>query len=84
MKIEVNLPVNSCNDFTEHQIKIILASALYDKGVTTLGYAAESVGFGKRELIEEMGEYGVPVVKMTADEVKMTVDNAKKKKKKNK
>ena len=77
MKIEVNLPDNSYKNFTEHQIKIILASALYDKGVTGTGYAAESVGLGRRELIEEMGEYGVSVLNMTSEEVKRTIENAK-------
>ena len=66
MKIEVNLHENCCKDFTERQIKLILASALYDKGVTGTGYAAESVGLEKRELIEEMGEYGVSVLNMTS------------------
>jgi hypothetical protein len=77
MKIEVNLPDDCCGDFTEHQIKVILASALYDNDVTGTGYAAESVGLRKRELIEEMGEYGVPILKMTKEEVKRTIKNAK-------
>ena len=77
MKFEVNLPDNSYKDYTEHDIKMIMASALYDKGVVAAGYAAESVGIEKYTFINEMGKYGVPVLKMTAEEVKRTVENAK-------
>ena len=77
MKIEVNLPdccINKCN---EHDIRIIIASALYDKGNIALGYAAESVGFDKRTLIENMGKYEVPVLKLNDEDIKRAIENGK-------
>jgi len=76
MKIEVNLPDNSYKKFTEHDIKIVLASALYDKGITALGYAAESVGLTKRTLMEDMGKFDVPVLKYNSDDVERVIKNA--------
>ena len=78
MKIEVNLPENSYGKFKEYEIKMILASALYDKGVVALGYAAESVGFDKRTFIENMGKYGVPILNLDNFDIKEVVENAKK------
>ena len=77
MIIEVNLPDNCHKDFTEFDVKIVLASALYDKGVVALGYAAESVGLDKRTLIENMGKYEVPVLKMNKKDVNKVIENAK-------
>jgi len=77
MKIEVYLPDNSHKNFTEHDVKVVVASALYDKGICALGYAAESVGFDKRTLIEDMGKFNIPVLKMNRDEVKRSIENAK-------
>jgi predicted HTH domain antitoxin len=77
MKFEVFLPDNSHKKFTEHDVKVVVASALYDKGICALGYAAESVGFDKRTLIEDMGKFDVPVLKMSTDDVKKVIENAK-------
>ena len=62
---------------TKHDIRVIIVSALYDKGVAALGYVTESVGLDKRTLIEEMGKYGVPVLKLTEKDVKDMIKNAK-------
>jgi predicted HTH domain antitoxin len=75
MKIEVNLPDNSYKNFTEHDIKIVLASALYDKHIVALGYAAESVGLDKRTLMEEMGKYGVTVLQFNEYDVERAIKN---------
>ena len=77
MKFEVFLPDNCYKKFTEHDVKVVVASALYDKGICALGYAAESVGFDKRTLIEDMGKFDVPVLKMSTDDVKKVIENAK-------
>jgi len=82
MKFEIFLPDNSHKNFTEHDVKVVVASALYDKGICALGYAAESVGFDKRTLIEDMGKFDVPVLKMSRDDVKKVIENAKRSTKK--
>jgi uncharacterized protein with GYD domain len=78
MKIEVNLPDYSYKNFTEHDVKIVIASALYDKRIAALGYAAESVGLEKRTLIEEMGKFDVPVLKLTDKDIERAITNGKK------
>jgi len=77
MKFEVFLPDNSYKNFTEHDVKIVVASALYDKGICALGYAAESVGFDKRTLMEDMGKFDVPVLKYNNDDIERVIENAK-------
>ena len=59
----------------EHEIRVIVAPALYDKEVIALGYAAESVGLEKRTLIEEMGKYNVPVVKLNDVDIQRVLNN---------
>jgi len=78
MKIEVYLPDNCHKKFNEHDVRIVLASALYDKGITALGYAAESVGLTKRALMEDMGKFDVPVLKYNNDDVERVIENANK------
>jgi len=78
MKLEVYLPDNCYKDFSEEDVKLVLASALYDKGICALGYAAESVGFTKCFLIENMGKYGVPVLKYNKEDLKMFKEKVKK------
>jgi len=82
MKFEVNLPDNNNNTYTEKDMKAVMASALYDKGICSLGYAAESVGLSYRELIEGMGKFGIPVLKMSKDEFEKGIENAKQRAKK--
>ena len=77
MRIEVILPDNCINKYTEDDVKIVIASALYDKGVVALGYAAESVGLDKRTLIENMGKYDVPVLNLSKYDVNKVIENAK-------
>ena len=76
MKIEVYLPDNCHKNFTEHDVKIVLASALYDKHITALGYAAESVGLDKRTLMEDMGKFDVPVLNYNKDDIERVLQNA--------
>jgi len=77
MIIEVNLPEEYCIIKDEQEIRIILASSLYDKGVIALGYAAESVGLEKRTLIEEMGKYNVHVLKLNDNDIQRILKNAR-------
>ena len=76
MKVEVFLPDNCYKNFTEYDVKLCLASALYDKHICALGYAAESVGLDKRTLMENMGKFGVPVLQYTKDDVIRVLENA--------
>jgi len=78
MKFEILLPDNSYKNYTEHDIKMIIASSLYDKGIIALGYAAELAGMEKRTFIDEMGKYGVSVLNMNINDVERVVANAKK------
>jgi predicted HTH domain antitoxin len=64
MKIEVNLPDNFNEKLNEHDIKIVIASALYDKRIVSLGYAAESVGLDRRTLYRRDGEVWCSCIKI--------------------
>lgn len=43
----------------EKDVKMQLASHLYDKGILSSGQAADLAGISKREFIETVGQYGV-------------------------
>ena len=78
MKFEVHLPENCCHNHSEFDIKVLIGGILYDKGICALGYAAESVGLEKRTLIENMGKFGIPVLKMNVNQLKKGLENARK------
>ncbi len=53
---------------SEFEIKMLLASRLYETGKLTSGQGAEMVGLSKRAFIELLGKYNVSVFGYTLDE----------------
>ena len=75
MKFEFNLPDFCYKGFTEHDVKVCIASALHDKDICPLGYAAEAVGLDKYTVAEDMGKFGVVFNKMTVEDAEKRADN---------
>jgi predicted HTH domain antitoxin len=57
--IQLNIPETI--DLNDREIKMLLASRLYEKGKLTLGQAAEFVGLSKRAFMEILGDYDVSI-----------------------
>ncbi len=57
--IQINLPDNLV--VKEYDVKMLVASKLYEQGQLTAGQAAEVAGLSKRTFIELLGSYGVSI-----------------------
>jgi predicted HTH domain antitoxin len=60
----------------EKELKILLATKLYEMEILSLGQAAKVAGLSKRAFIEIMGQYGVSVFSMSVDELQQDIVNA--------
>jgi predicted HTH domain antitoxin len=65
--LEIKLPDSV--QLSEFDIKMTLASRLYENGTLSGGQAAELAGVSKRTFIELLGKYGVSVFGYDADEL---------------
>lgn len=54
------------DEVNEVELKMTIASVLFEKGILSSGQAAEVVGITKREFIETVGQYGVSIFGETA------------------
>jgi predicted HTH domain antitoxin len=57
--IELTLPKNV--DVSDFEVKMIVASKLYELGKLSSGQAAELAGLSKRTFLELLGKYNVSV-----------------------
>jgi predicted HTH domain antitoxin len=60
----------------EKELKILLATKLYEMEMLSLGQAAKVAGLSKRAFIEIMGQYGVSLFTMDIDELQQDITNA--------
>ena len=60
-------------DVNENEVKMAVASLLFEKGVLSSGQAASFAGIGKRQFIEAVGSYGVSIFGETADDLKTNI-----------
>lgn len=74
--LTLNLPDNV--DLDEREIKMMLASKLYERGELTLGQAAEVSGYSKETFMELLADYGVDLINYPPDELDEDIENAKK------
>lgn len=44
-----------------YEVKMVLASYMFDREILSSGQAAEFVGISRREFLEEVGKYGVSI-----------------------
>ncbi|MBK8551851.1 MAG: UPF0175 family protein [Ignavibacteria bacterium] len=72
--IQLEIPENL--DLDEKDIKMILASKLYEQGKLSLGYAAKLAGYTKREFAEQLGKYNVSLFNYPPSELSRDVKNA--------
>ncbi len=71
--LTINIPENV--DFDDKEVKMIIASKLYEKGKLSLGQAAELVGLTKREFMGELGKYGVSIFGETIEDIDQDLQN---------
>ena len=72
--VTVNIP--DFVDLSEFDVKMILASQLYQLAKLSSGQAAGLVGISKREFIEAMGKYGFSIFSESPEDIRKDVTNA--------
>ncbi|MGI8468552.1 MAG: UPF0175 family protein [Pyrinomonadaceae bacterium] len=65
--VELTLPKNL--DVSDFELKMIVASKLYELGRLSSGQAAEVAGLSKRSFLELLGKYNVSVFGYNANEL---------------
>jgi predicted HTH domain antitoxin len=55
------LTINIPDTVDETDVKMQLATHLFEKGIMSSGQAADLVGISKREFLENAGRYGVSI-----------------------
>ncbi len=75
MTVQVEIPDSL--SLTDRQVRMLLATKLYEMGLLSLGKASEMTGYTKSTFMELLGDYGVSLFQMTAEELKSDFDNAK-------
>ncbi len=63
------LTLNLPDSVSEAEIKMQLASLLFEKAILSSGQAADLAGISKREFIENVGKYGVSIFGETSDDI---------------
>jgi predicted HTH domain antitoxin len=68
--ITINLPEEAELD----NVKMIIATSLFEQGVLSSGQAAELAGITRRQFLEEVGKYGVSIFGETAEDIEKASD----------
>jgi predicted HTH domain antitoxin len=63
-------------DLNDREVKMLLASRLYEKGKLSLGQAAELVGLSKRAFMEILGDYDVSIFNISREDLDNDIKNA--------
>lgn len=74
--IPLNISVPDMINLTEKDLKIMLASKLYETKELSLGQAADVAGVSKRAFAEILGQYSVSLFSVNADELRQDIANA--------
>jgi len=74
--IPLSVEVPELVSLTERELKILLATKLYEMEFLSLGQAAKVAGLSKRAFIEIMGQYGISLFSMSTDELQQDFANA--------
>jgi len=72
--ISINLP--DFIDLNEKEIKLLIASKLYEEGKLSLGEAAQIAELSKRAFIEISGRFDISLFNYNAEELRNDVKNA--------
>lgn len=63
-------------DIESHELKMILATKLYEQGKLSLGQAAKMTGHSKQVFAELLGKYGVNYFNLSDEELLDDINNA--------
>ena len=74
--MQLTLTIPDSIHISQADAQIMLAVKLFETRRLSLGKAAMVAGLSYRAFYELLAEYGVPVVRMTEEDVRMEVDNA--------
>ena len=58
----------------EVEVKMQLASQLFDKGILSSGQAADLVGISKREFLENVGKYGISIFGESVEDIEQIIN----------
>ncbi|PNR96151.1 UPF0175 family protein [Petrotoga olearia] len=72
--ISINLP--DFIDLNEKEVKLLIASKLYEEGKLSIGEAAQLAELSKRAFIEILGSFDVSLFNYNAEELRNDVKNA--------
>ncbi len=72
--LTVNIPDNL--DLDNREVRLLVASKLYEQGKLSLGQAAEVAGLSKRTFAEIVSKYNVSIFNFPASELGRDVTNA--------
>ncbi len=72
--LTINIP--STADVDDKEVRMSLASKLYERGKLTMGQAAELAGYSKETFMELLADYNVPLINYPADELDQDIENA--------
>jgi len=77
MKITLEIDDKFKDQYSEHDLKMLAAVGLYEKGIMCTGDLARAVGISRADFILEMGKYGESIFDMPEDEINRDIENAK-------
>ena len=63
------LTINLPDTVDEKDVKMQLAAQLFDKGILSSGQAADLVGISKKEVLENVGKYGVSIFGESVEDI---------------
>lgn len=72
--LTINIP--STADVDDKEVRMSLASKLYEREKLTLGQAAELTGYSKETFMELLADYNVSLINYPADELDQDIENA--------
>jgi hypothetical protein len=78
MKIVLEFNDNFEKKYSEYDLKMYCAVALYKLRIMSTGVLSKAVGIDRLHFIDEMHKYGSGILDMTENELKMELENAKK------
>ncbi len=70
------LTVQIPDSLDEREAKTLLAAKLYEKGLLSLGQAADLAGYSKRTFMDLLGNYDVSVFAYSEEELEKEILNA--------
>lgn len=65
-------------DLDDKEVKMALASKLYERGKLSLGQAASLTGYSKETFMELLADFGVSVINYAPDELDEDINNVEK------